>query len=70
MGLTTPIGEAKAADAAGREIFVRAHPAFAEYLDTEHRETLQRLAEGLDVKVVVQAGSPESSRENYEITLR
>jgi ribonuclease G len=62
--------QAKAADAAGREVFVRVHPAFAEYLDSEHREALQRLAQTLDVKVVIQAASPESSRENYEISVR
>src|SRR4029077_12441345 len=30
--------QARAAEAAGREIFVRVHPAFAEYLDSEQRE--------------------------------
>jgi len=39
-------------DAAGREVVVRVHPAFAEYLDAEHREVLPRLAEALGVKVV------------------
>jgi Ribonuclease G/E len=62
--------QAKAADAAGREVLVRVHPACAEYLDAEHREVLQRLAHALDVKITIQAGAVESSRENYEITLR
>ena len=61
---------AKAAEAAGREVLVRVHPAFAEYLDHEEREALQRLAHGLDVKVTVQAASGQSSREDYEITVR
>jgi ribonuclease G len=62
--------QARAAEAAGREVVVRVHPAFVEYLDAEHREVLPRLAEALDVKITVQAGVVESSRENYEITLR
>ncbi len=62
--------QARAAEAAGREVVVRVHPAFAEYLDAEHREVLPRLAEALDVKITIQAGAVESSRENYEITLR
>jgi ribonuclease G len=62
--------QAKAADAAGREIVVRVHPAFAEYLDAEHRETLQRLAQASDVKVTIQPASAESSRENYELQVR
>ena len=62
--------QAKAADAAGREVVVRVHPALAEYLDAEHREVLPRLAEALDVKIAIQAGAVDSSRENYEITLR
>jgi ribonuclease G len=62
--------QARAAEAAGREVVVRVHPAFAEYLDAEHREVLPRLAQALDVKITIQAGAVESSRENYEITLR
>ena len=62
--------QARAAEAAGREVVVRVHPAFAEYLDAEHREVLPRLAEALDVKITIQAGAVESARENYEITLR
>jgi ribonuclease G len=62
--------QARAADAAGRELVVRVHPAFAEYLDAEHRDVLPRLAEALDVKITVQAGSVDSGRESYEITVR
>jgi ribonuclease G len=62
--------QARAVDAAGREVVVRVHPAFAEYLEGEHREVLPRLAEALDVKITIQAGAVESARENYEITLR
>jgi ribonuclease G len=62
--------QAKAADAAGREVVVRVHPAFAEYLDAEHREALQRLAQALDVKITIQATSIESARENFELQLR
>jgi ribonuclease G len=62
--------QARAVDGAGREVVVRVHPAFAEYLDTEHREALARLAQALDVKITVQASAVESSRDNYEITLR
>jgi ribonuclease G len=62
--------QARAADAAGREVVARVHPAFAEYLDAEHREVLPRLAEALGVKITIQAGAVESPRENYEITLR
>ena len=62
--------QAKAADAAGREVVVRVHPDFAAYLESEGREALQRLAHALDVKVTVQAASAQTSREEYEITLR
>jgi ribonuclease G len=62
--------QARAVDAAGREVVVRVHPAFAEYLDAEHRDVLPRLAEALGVKITIQAGAVESPRENYEISLR
>jgi len=62
--------QAKAADAAGREVVVRAHPDFAGHLESNEREALQRLAQALDVKVTVQAVSAQSSREEYEITIR
>jgi ribonuclease G len=62
--------QARAAEAAGREVVVRVHPVFAEYLDAEHRDVLPRLAEALDVKITIQAGGADSARENYEITLR
>ncbi|HMH53926.1 MAG TPA: Rne/Rng family ribonuclease [Candidatus Acidoferrum sp.] len=62
--------QARAVEAAGREVVVRVHPAFAEYLDAQHRDVLPRLAEALDVKITIQAGAVESARENYEITLR
>jgi ribonuclease G len=62
--------QARAAEAAGREVVVRVHPVFAEYLDAEHRDVLPRLAEALDVKITIQAGAAESSRESYEIALR
>jgi ribonuclease G len=62
--------QAKAADAAGREVLVRVHPAFADYLDVEAREAVLRLAQTLDVKITIQAASADAARENYEITLR
>ena len=62
--------QVKAAEAAGREVVVRVHPAFAEYLDAEHRDVLPRLADALGVKITVQAGSVEAPRESYEVTLR
>ncbi len=62
--------QAKAADAAGREVVVRVHPDFAEHLESDGREALQRLAQALDVKITVQAASAQSSREEYEITIR
>jgi ribonuclease G len=62
--------QARAVDGAGREVVVRVHPVFAEYLDAEHRAVLPKLAEALDVKITIQAGAPETARENYEISLR
>ena len=62
--------QARAADAAGREIVVRVHPAFAEHLDAEHRETLAQLAQAREIKVTVQAGAPDSARDHYEISVR
>jgi ribonuclease G len=62
--------QVKAAEAAGREVVVRVHPAFAEHLDAEHRDVLPRLADALGVKITVQAGSVEAPRESYEVTLR
>jgi ribonuclease G len=62
--------QAKAADAAGREVIARVHPAFAEYLDAEHRDAVARLAEALGVKVTIQAGAVESPRDSYELTVR
>src|SRR5947199_1838694 len=62
--------QTKAADAAGREIVVRVHPDFAEHLESHERETLQRLAQALDVKVTVQAASAQASREEFGSTLR
>ena len=62
--------QAKAADAAGREMVVRVHPAFAEFLDAEHRDVIAQLADALGVKITIQAGAVESPREHCEITLR
>ena len=55
---------------AGREVIIRVHPDFAGYLESEDRETLQRLAQSLGVKVTVQAASAEAGREEYEIHVR
>ena len=62
--------QARAADVAGRELVVRVHPAFADYLESEHREALRRLAQTSDVKVTIQPVSAESSRENFELQIR
>jgi ribonuclease G len=62
--------QARAADAAGREIVVRAHPALAEHLDSEHRDALQRLAQASDVKITLQAASADAPRESFELHVR
>ena len=61
--------QAKAADAAGREVIVRVHPDFAASLESEEREPVQRLAQALGVKITIQPASAPSSREDYEIHL-
>ena len=62
--------QAKAGDAAGREVVVRVHPDFAEHLEADEREATQRLAQVLDVKLTIQPVPTQTSREEYEITLR
>ena len=62
--------QAKAADAAGREIVVRVHPDFAGYLESQEREALERLAHACDLKVTIQRASTQSAREDYEIHVR
>jgi ribonuclease G len=62
--------QAKGADVPGRELVVRVHPAFAEYLESEHRDAIGKLAAMLDVKIAVQAASADSPREGYDIQAR
>jgi ribonuclease G len=62
--------QARAADAAGREIVVRVHPTFAEHLEGEHREAMERLARASDVKVIIQAASNDTPRDSYELHVR
>jgi hypothetical protein len=49
---------------------VRAHPALAEHLDSEHRDALQRLAQASDVKITLQAASADAPRESFELHVR
>jgi hypothetical protein len=46
------------------------HPDFAEHLESDEREPLQRLAQALDVKITIQPVAAQASREDYEITVR
>ena len=59
-----------AAEVAGREVVVRAHPEIVSYLDGEAREPRERLARKLDVKVTVQTIGGRPQRDDYEILVR
>jgi Ribonuclease G/E len=54
----------------GREIVTRAHPELVSVLNGEGRPDLDRLEELLDVKIIVQADSAQTPREEYELKLR
>jgi ribonuclease G len=54
----------------GREIVTRAHPELVSVLNGEGRPDLDRLEELLDVKIIVQAASAQTPREEYELKLR
>jgi ribonuclease G len=62
--------QAKAADAAGREVVVRAHPALTEHLESEHRDVIQRLAQASDLKITLQPASADTPRDSYEVHVR
>jgi ribonuclease G len=62
--------QAKAVDAAGRDVVVRAHPDLAAYLEAEAREAVERLARELTLTVTIQPASAAASREDYEIHVR
>jgi ribonuclease G len=61
--------QAQAADAAGEDVLVRAHPDVAHRLEGEEREGLERLRTLIGRKVSVQ-GVPSYHREEYDVTFR
>jgi ribonuclease G len=61
--------QAQAADAAGEEVLVHAHPDVAHRLEGEEREGLERLRALIGRKISVQ-GVPSHHREEYHVTFR
>ena len=61
--------QTQAADAAGEEVLVHAHPDVAHRLEGEEREGLERLRALIGRKISVQ-GVPSHHREEYHVTFR
>jgi ribonuclease G len=61
--------QAQAADGAGEEVLVHAHPDVAHRLEGEEREGLERLRALIGRKISVQ-GVPSHHREEYHVTFR
>jgi ribonuclease G len=60
----------KAASDPHRELVVRVHPDVAAYLETEARDSLEKLAAALDRKITVQAVTGHAHRDEFEVLLR
>ena len=61
---------AKAAADTRRELVARVHPDLAEYLESELRDGLERLAAALDRKITVQSVTGHAHRDEFEVLLR
>ena len=57
--------QAEAADAAGQEVVIHAHPDMARFLEVDEREGVERLQALIGRKVTVQA-VPTLHREQHE----
>jgi ribonuclease G len=61
---------AVAGDGGQQDLLVRAHPDLVRYFETEGRAGLERLQSVLGRKVLVQAGGPGLSRDEYDVAAR
>jgi ribonuclease G len=61
---------AVASDGGQQDLLVRAHPDLVRYFETEGRAGLERLQSLTGRKVLVQAGGPGLSRDEYDVAVR